>query len=596
MSQARIKQIIEFISTSPENGDVLSYNSTTGKYENKPGIVGITGPVDGHIIPDANEAYDLGSPDKRFRDIYMSGNTLYMGGQPLSIVNGQLVLNGNPVTGSVDVYNSSVTSSSTPPSNFTILAKEKIHMVDDSSGFSRLTPRCGIISTGGSKVLFVSETGFKVYSIEAPYDTDSTHFNSGFLEFKLESEFTASYFSGFHFLDNSTIKWIDENHIIMGSLLFEYNNGEWLFQTEFKTQAEGVYSLATPSNFGDARSVSVSQLNNITSILISRKVNNVWQNDLYEQPHGMPWTGTYSPGGWPLVHTFANADWSVISPDGEAIAFTNQLTGKYEIHRWANGSGWSLAYTDTSSTTPARRGGFSRNYGGKHTASYAITANNGPIQNQLQIKFIEWDPINNVYQDKGIIENIHLGNVFNMSITGNRVLRHIYSTATWDIWEYDTSTNTWLQVTDTMNSTSDIGFSTDANLTKLITVEDPLVSGTSPKFIIYDIAAPASYPSRLPVTRASGTPPTSSTGYTNKVIDLSTWKVGGGYYLQFDGTLAFQKMQKCTVWIDHLNWIECLVSNSVVTTNTSGDPVTALRLLILRKQGNRLSYNYTITQ
>ena len=59
-------------------------------------------PIDGHIIPDANETYDLGSPDKKFKDLYLSGNTLYMGGQPLSIVNGQLTLNGTPVTGSTD--------------------------------------------------------------------------------------------------------------------------------------------------------------------------------------------------------------------------------------------------------------------------------------------------------------------------------------------------------------------------------------------------------------------------------------------------------------------------------------------------------------
>ena len=67
-------------------------------------------PIDGHIIPDANETYDLGSPDKNFRDLYLSGNTLYMGGQPLSIVNGQLVLNGAPVTGTPTAGGTSGTS------------------------------------------------------------------------------------------------------------------------------------------------------------------------------------------------------------------------------------------------------------------------------------------------------------------------------------------------------------------------------------------------------------------------------------------------------------------------------------------------------
>ena len=64
----------------------------------------ISGAVTGHLIPDANEAYDLGNANYKFRDIYMSGNTIYMGGQPLSIVNGALTLNGSPVTGSVETH------------------------------------------------------------------------------------------------------------------------------------------------------------------------------------------------------------------------------------------------------------------------------------------------------------------------------------------------------------------------------------------------------------------------------------------------------------------------------------------------------------
>ena len=62
----------------------------------------ISGTVDGHLIPDTNVAYDLGNAEYKFRHLYLSGNTLYMGGQPLSIDNGQLTLNGNPVTGSVE--------------------------------------------------------------------------------------------------------------------------------------------------------------------------------------------------------------------------------------------------------------------------------------------------------------------------------------------------------------------------------------------------------------------------------------------------------------------------------------------------------------
>jgi hypothetical protein len=34
---------------------------------------------EGHVIPDANETYDLGSATRRFRDLYLSGSSLYLG-------------------------------------------------------------------------------------------------------------------------------------------------------------------------------------------------------------------------------------------------------------------------------------------------------------------------------------------------------------------------------------------------------------------------------------------------------------------------------------------------------------------------------------
>jgi len=74
------------------------------------GNSGIEGTVTGNLIPDSDEAYDLGSPTNKFRDLYLSGNTLYMGGQPLSVVNGQLTLNGSVVSGQLDTKISSHTS------------------------------------------------------------------------------------------------------------------------------------------------------------------------------------------------------------------------------------------------------------------------------------------------------------------------------------------------------------------------------------------------------------------------------------------------------------------------------------------------------
>jgi len=55
--------------------------------------------VPGSIIPDTNIAYDLGSPTNRFRDIYLSGNTINLGGSSMSVSDlGQLQINGNDTT------------------------------------------------------------------------------------------------------------------------------------------------------------------------------------------------------------------------------------------------------------------------------------------------------------------------------------------------------------------------------------------------------------------------------------------------------------------------------------------------------------------
>lgn len=57
--------------------------------------------INSSIIPDVDIQYDLGSPEKRFRDLYLSGNTLYLGNTPISVVNGQLTLNGSPISGNI---------------------------------------------------------------------------------------------------------------------------------------------------------------------------------------------------------------------------------------------------------------------------------------------------------------------------------------------------------------------------------------------------------------------------------------------------------------------------------------------------------------
>ncbi len=48
--------------------------------------------VSGNIIPGANVTYDLGSPSRRWRDLYMSGNTIYLGSSVFTQSNGSVVI------------------------------------------------------------------------------------------------------------------------------------------------------------------------------------------------------------------------------------------------------------------------------------------------------------------------------------------------------------------------------------------------------------------------------------------------------------------------------------------------------------------------
>jgi len=59
--------------------------------------INLAGTVKGDIIPDTNVAYDIGSATKRFKDLYLSGNTINLGGTALSITAGKLQVGGTDV-------------------------------------------------------------------------------------------------------------------------------------------------------------------------------------------------------------------------------------------------------------------------------------------------------------------------------------------------------------------------------------------------------------------------------------------------------------------------------------------------------------------
>lgn len=61
--------------------------------------------VGGDILPSGNLAADIGSATNRFRDLYLSGNTINFGGTTLSVVESELRLNGIKIPTPSDVTN-----------------------------------------------------------------------------------------------------------------------------------------------------------------------------------------------------------------------------------------------------------------------------------------------------------------------------------------------------------------------------------------------------------------------------------------------------------------------------------------------------------
>lgn len=86
-------------------GFLKNNGSGTWSYDNSSYITTIAGTVTGALTPDTNEAYDLGSASARFKDLYLSGSTIYLGTSTISAGSGGIVelptgstIGGTPVS------------------------------------------------------------------------------------------------------------------------------------------------------------------------------------------------------------------------------------------------------------------------------------------------------------------------------------------------------------------------------------------------------------------------------------------------------------------------------------------------------------------
>lgn len=86
-------------------GSVFADNSTR-IIDGTNGKINLDGTINGNIIPDANSTYDIGSSSYRFKDLYLSGSTIYLGSASISASGSTISL---PAT--INIGSASISSS-----------------------------------------------------------------------------------------------------------------------------------------------------------------------------------------------------------------------------------------------------------------------------------------------------------------------------------------------------------------------------------------------------------------------------------------------------------------------------------------------------
>jgi hypothetical protein len=142
--------------SNPTAGYVLSWNGsdyawvapTAGSYGDSNVATYLGGNLDSHIIPSANVTYDLGSATYRFRDLYLAGNTIDLGGTQLQRTNaGKITWDGNDLQDYNNLSNKPDLSGIPQPGSNQFLRKSSISVTTDSAN-------------GGGSLTYDNDGGF----------------------------------------------------------------------------------------------------------------------------------------------------------------------------------------------------------------------------------------------------------------------------------------------------------------------------------------------------------------------------------------------------------------------------------------------------
>jgi len=144
------------------NVNAKAYTESMGfsNYSNSNVRSYFTGGFDGNILPSANVTYSLGSPTRQWKDLYVSNNTIFIGGTPLSSTPGGLTFAGVPVSSFAPtaattvtpgtVWNFANTGRASGQLMFPAYGSGKFVIVENESYGGSPLPNIGMYSTDGA--------------------------------------------------------------------------------------------------------------------------------------------------------------------------------------------------------------------------------------------------------------------------------------------------------------------------------------------------------------------------------------------------------------------------------------------------------------
>ena len=174
-----------------------------------------TGTFGGSLLPSANITYDLGSPTKRWKDLYLANNTIYIGTSTISTsganlvftngAGGQVVVQGNSITTSNQIVNQN-SNLTVNPTNVLI----SVNAVDNVAVFTTTgSTITGNISATGNAIVNGILTDNYYYANGQPIDTQNPSGSNTQIQYNLNNNFGAS--ANFTFNESTNILTVNGN-------------------------------------------------------------------------------------------------------------------------------------------------------------------------------------------------------------------------------------------------------------------------------------------------------------------------------------------------------------------------------------------------